>query len=222
MKRLNRHGRNGLPWAEGSDAMKRAIIAVMMQAAAMTAAGAAPRNADPDWPCQQIKVDELSVASFWNGPPIDPASANWQTDEAVASLVGAVTQRRLPIDAAVQRIDAFARTVGDKDRTLGLVFTGVFEVLSREREKVVNGLDRFGKRQKVLADGLRQDGEAVRAAQVADPPDAAKVTELTQKLLWDQQFFESRRQSLRFACDLPTTIEQRLYGLSQAIQAHLE
>jgi Spy/CpxP family protein refolding chaperone len=203
--------------------MKRAIIASIMLAGAMTAANPAPRNADPDWPCQQIKVGELSVASFWNGPPIDPASVDWRKDEAVASLVGAVTQRRLPMDAAVERINAFAKTVAeDKGRTLGLVFAGVFDVLNREREKVVDGLDRFGKRQKTLADGLRQDGEAVRAALAANPPDEAKVADLTQKLTWDQQFFESRRQSLRFACDLPTTIEQRLYGLSQAIQAHLE
>ncbi len=202
--------------------MTRAFTAAAMLAAAMAAAGAAPRNADPDWPCQQIKVGELSVASFWNGPPIDPATADWRKDAAVASLVGAVTQRRLPMDGAVQRIDAFAGTVAeDKDRTLGLVFAGVFDVLNHERERVIDGLDRFGKRQKVLADGLRQDGAAVRAAQAADPPDPANVTELTQKLAWDQQLFEARRQSLRFACDLPTTIEQRLYGLSQAIQAHL-
>jgi hypothetical protein len=127
------------------------------------------------------------------------------------------------MDAAAQRIDAFAKTVAeDKDRTLGLVFAGIFDVLNSEREKVVAGLDRFGKRQKSLADGLRQDGEALRAAQTENPPDPGKVTKLTQKLTWDQQLFESRRQSLRFACDLPTTIEQRLYGLSQAIQAHLE
>ncbi len=203
--------------------MKPAIIAAVLLAAAMTAANAAPRNADPDWPCQQIKVGELSVASFWNGPAVDPATANWQKDEAVAGLVAAVAQRRLPMNAAVQRIDAFARTVADdKDRALGLVFAGVFNVLNHEREKVVDGLDRFGKRQKVLADELRQDAEAVRAARAATPSDEAAVIRATQKLTWDQQLFETRQQSLRFACDLPTTIEQRLYRLSQAIQAHLE
>jgi hypothetical protein len=223
MKRLNRQRRNGPTDAMASATMKPAIIAAVILIGAITTAGAAPRNADPDWPCQQIKLGELSVASFWNGPPVDPATANWQKNEAVASLVGAVTQRRLPMDAAVQRIDAFARTVAaDKDHALGLAFAGVFNVLGHEREKVLDGLDRFGKRQKVLADGLRRDGEAVRAAQVANPPDEAKVTELVQRLTWDQQLFESRRQSLRFACDLPATIEQRLYRLAQAIQAHLE
>ena len=201
--------------------MKPAIIALAMLAGLGPAARAAPRDADVDWPCQQIKVGELSVASFWNGPPIG-GSADWQKDEAVASVVGAVTQRRLPMDAAVQRIDAFARTVAeDKDRTLGLVFAGVFDVLNRERSTVLSGLDRFGHRQKELADGIRQEGAELRAAQTATPPDQAKIADLTQRLGWDQQFFETRRQSLSFACDLPTVIEQRLYGLAQAIQGHL-
>nr|WP_294517977.1 hypothetical protein [uncultured Rhodopila sp.] len=202
--------------------MKLITAIIALSAGIATAATAAPRNADPDWPCQQVKVGELSVAAFWSGPAIDPATAGWRNNEPVAALVAAVTQRRLPIEAATQRIAAFARDAGeDRDRTMPLVFAGVFDVLNREREKVVSGLDRFGQRQKTLAEGLRQDGEALRAAQTATPPDDAKIGELTQRLLWDQQFFDSRRQSLSFACDLPTIIEQRLYGLAQAIQAHI-
>jgi hypothetical protein len=37
-------------------------------------AWSAPRTIDPDWPCQQIKVSQLSVAAFWPGQPIDPAT----------------------------------------------------------------------------------------------------------------------------------------------------
>jgi hypothetical protein len=200
------------------------IIALLAGIAATTVgAAAAPRNNDPDWPCQQVKVSELSVAAFWSGSAVDPATSGWEKNEAVALLVAAVTQRRLPMEAATQRIAAFARDSGeDRDRIMPLVFAGVFDVLNREREKVISGLDRFGARQKTLADGLRQDGEALRAAQTANPPDDAKVGELTQHLLWDQQLFDSRRQSLSFACDLPTIIEQRLYGLAQAIQAHID
>jgi hypothetical protein len=203
--------------------MKLAIAVTALLAGATATAEAAPRNLDPDWPCQQVKVSELSVASFWSGPAIDASVADWQTNEAVAALVATVTQRRLPMDAATQRIRNFAKATGDdKDRTMPLLFAGVFDVMNKEREKVISGLDRFGQRQKALAAGLRQDGEALRAAQAANPPDAAKVSELTQRLQWDQQLFDSRRQELRFACDLPTIIEQRLYGLAQAIQEHLD
>jgi hypothetical protein len=201
--------------------MKTATITFALLTAASTMAAAAPRTIDPDWPCQQVKDSELSVASFWTGPAIDPATAPWQQDTTVAALVATIVQRRLPMDQATDRIAGFAKTV-DKQHTLPLVFAGAFDVLNRERETVVNGLDRFGKRQKALAANLRQEGEDLRAAQTATPPDTAKVAELTQHLLWDQQFFETRRQSLRYACDVPATIEQRLYGLAKAIQGNLD
>jgi hypothetical protein len=201
--------------------MKLAPLLGALLAGVSTMATAAPRTNDPDWPCQQVKVSELSVASFWSGPAVDPATTKWQQDTAVATLVGAIAQRRLPMDQAATRIAGFAKTT-DKSRTLPLLFAGVFEVLNHERETVLNGLDRFGQRQKVLAANLRRDGEDLRAAQTATPPDDAKVADLTQHLLWDQQFFETRRQSLQYACDVPTTIEQRLYGLAKAIQDNLD
>ena len=157
--------------------MKLIAPIIALLAGCATAATAAPRNSDPDWPCQQVKVAELSVAAFWSGPAVEPATSGWQTNDAVAALVAAVTQRRLPMEAATQRIATFARDAGEeRDRTMPLVFAGVFDVLNREREKVIGGLDRFGQRQKTLAEGLRQDGEALRSAQTATPPDDEKVS----------------------------------------------
>jgi hypothetical protein len=203
--------------------MKLAAMTIAILASGGAMAAAEPRTVDPDWPCQQVKVGELSIASFWNGPPVDPATADWRQDAAVASLVGTITQRRLPMDQAAQRIADFAKAADkDKPRELRLVFAGVFDVLNRERETVLNGLDRFGQRQKALAATLRQEAEDLRTIQSNGSADAAKVSELTEHVLWDQQFFETRRQSLRYACDVPTAIEQRLYGLAKAIQDNLD
>jgi len=177
-------------------------------------ATAAPGNADPDWPCQQARVGELSVASYWNGPV--PDVADWRQNEAAAALARRVVQRRLPLEQAGAEIAAFAGNGGaEKKRALWALFAGVFELLNRERGNVLDGLGRFGQRQKTLAENLRREGEELRAAQTSDE---AKVAELTQRLSWDTEFFEQRRQSLRFACEVPGVIEQRLYGLAQIIQ----
>lgn len=201
--------------------VRAGLLAMALLVLATTAAMA--RNADPDWPCQQAKVGELSVAAYWSGPAIDPSAAAWQQNAAVASLVGVIAQRRLPLEQASQRIADFARAAGtEKNRALQALFAGVFEVLNRERTKVVTGLDRFGQRQKALAESLRRDNATLRAAQAASPADDAKVAELTQRLAWDAQVFESRRQSVHFACDVATTIEQRLFGLAKLIQQQME
>jgi hypothetical protein len=47
-----------------------ALAALLLPAANMALAA---MNTDPDWPCIQRKVPELSIASLWQGPPADDA-----------------------------------------------------------------------------------------------------------------------------------------------------
>lgn len=199
--------------------MKTTALVLVALATGMVGARAAPRAIDPDWPCEQVKVPALSVAALWTGPSIDPYLTTWQQDTRIADLVGQLVQRRVPIEQAQARIDDFAKQEGaDKQTKLLALFAGLFETLDEERASVVAGLSRFGGRQKELAGNLRAEEEALGAAQSNATPDQAKVTELTQHIAWDAQVFESRRQSLRFACDVPNIIEQRLFALARTIQ----
>ncbi len=195
----------------------------LLLASAVQTGRAAPSNVDPDWPCQQPKVAELSIASVWANPVPALAETRWQDDTAVVLLVESVRQRRVPVDQAVRSVADFSETLRqDKDQKLSGLMTGVFTTLNHEHVAVVAGLDRFGQRQKALAEGLRQEGASLRAAQTAAPADDAKVADITQRLLWDQQLFESRSRELRFACEVPGLIEQRFFMLGKAIQEHLE
>lgn len=195
----------------------RALI-FMLQA---TTAIAAPRGLDPDWPCQQVKVPSLSIASFWNGPAIDLTASKWRQNESGAALVAIITQRRLPLEQAAHRIEDYAKSHATKTDLLD-VLSGTFDVLDRERSNVLDGLDRFGQRQKILADNLRNDSEALHAAQANMPQDEVAIRSLTEHLLWDQQVFQARRNSLRYACDIPPIIEQRLYGVAKVIERFIK
>ena len=42
----------------------------------------------PDWPCNQIKVPEISVAAVWAGPSIDDVGNAWEEDATIRDLVG--------------------------------------------------------------------------------------------------------------------------------------
>src|SRR6476660_6752338 len=59
-----------------------ALILVLGRAASAFAAD--PRY--PDWPCNQIKVPELSVAAIWTGPPIDDVGDTWERDPQIKDL----------------------------------------------------------------------------------------------------------------------------------------
>lgn len=199
-------------------------LALGIALATTTTAASAPRGArDPDWPCEQIKVPQLSLAAVWSGPPLDQRQDDWRQDQHVADLVEETAQRRMPIEQAQQKIQAFAAQGGDKKQPkLLLLLAGLFSVLDDERGSVIAGLDRFGARQKELAAALRDDNDKLRAMQSDAKSDASDINQMTQKVTWEAQVFQDRRQSLRYACDVPGKIEQRLFALARTIQEALQ
>lgn len=203
--------------------MKWAVVVGALALGGVPAAQAAPPGLDPDWPCQQIRMPALSLASVWTGPDVSPYLATWSHDAAVADLAGRVAQRRLPLPQAEQAIRDFAATAGaqKRDKLLALM-AGLFSALDAQRAQVVSGLDRFGRRQKELAEGIRGDMAKLRAQQAAtDAAAQQQVAQLGERLQWETRLFEQRRQEVQFACDVPNVIEQRLYALAQTIQGLL-
>src|SRR4249919_3272577 len=76
--------------------------------------------ADPrfaDWPCNQIKVPEISVAAVWAGPSIDDAGNAWEQNPAMSDLVARLAARRTSLDNAQQAISDFIAGSAD-ERTL--------------------------------------------------------------------------------------------------------
>jgi hypothetical protein len=200
--------------------IKLAIVGAAVLAPAL--AFAQPRSArDPDWPCQQIKVAELSLSAVWSGPAVDPQDMAWKSNPEVASLVEKLAPRRQPVDRAQTLIHDFAQNVGEQRQTeLLQVLVGLFNVLDQERSSVLAGLDRFGRRQKELAAQIRQDNEKLRALQTeASDPGAAQ--QMTRQVTWEAEVFQDRRQAMSYACEVPGKIEHRLFTLAHQIQREL-
>ncbi|MFL5282146.1 MAG: hypothetical protein ACJ8AW_14460 [Rhodopila sp.] len=203
--------------------MIRSVLACILLLAPALAAAQPAQQADPDWPCQQIKVPSLSLAAVWSGPPVDPAATPWRRDEAVSELVSQITPRRVPIDRAQSMIDSFAAHSGDQrqQRLLSLI-AGVYTELDEERSSVIAGLSRFGTRQKELAAAIRSDNEELRAMQTNSSTDAKAVQAMTQKVTWEAEVFQDRSRAITFACEVPAKIEQRFFALAHQIQKDLE
>ena len=197
------------------------VLAAMLLAPVVCLAQ--PRAApDPDWPCQQIKVPELSIAAVWSGPAVDQGSAAWKDNPAVVDLVGKLAPRREPIENAQTLLHDFALHAEDnKQGRLLLVLVGLFNVLNQERDSVIAGLDRFGGRQKELAAEIRADNEKLRAMQADPTSDAQAVAQKTQQVKWEAEVFQDRSQALSYTCDVPGKIEQRLFTLARQIQHEL-
>lgn len=200
------------------------IRAAIISAALLTPALAlAQPHRDPDWPCQQIKVPEISIAAVWSGPPVDPHDDRWKDNPAVVDLVDRLAPRREPIDRAQTLLHDFAEHAGsDKQARLLQVLVGLFTVLDAERDSVMTGLDRFGARQKQLAADIRADNEKLRSLQNDGTSDPKSVQQMTQQVTWEAEVFQDRRQALSYSCDVPGKIEQRLFAIARQIQQEMD
>jgi len=177
----------------------------------------------PDWPCVQAKVPEISLAAVWNGPTLDDAASKWKDNTKVSALVPRLSARRTPLDEAEKMIaDFLSDSAVQKSETGKLLFAGLFDTLNAQRSSVMSGLERTTRKQREAADKIRADTLALQALQDAPTPDQAKIDELGNQLVWETRIFEDRRRVLKFVCEVPTAIDQRLFALGRVIQQEME
>ena len=173
----------------------------------------------PDWPCQQLKVPGISIASVWNGPSIEGIDKSEPTDPKLAELVSRLAARRTPMEDARKLIAEFVVGTGDeKQQKAKSLFAALYSRLNAQRDEVMNGIERFSRKQKGVAAQIRDETQQMRELQ--DKPDADRMQsdELANRLSWQTRIFEDRRKSTSYVCDVPVLIEKRLFDLGSAIQ----
>jgi hypothetical protein len=199
-----------------------ALFVLLMSAGSIDLCFAAdPRY--PDWPCAQAKVPEISLAAVWAGPPLGDASEKWKEDAKISALVPRLAARRVPLEEAEKTIaDLLAGAPAEKAENGKLLFAGLFETLNAQRSSVMSGLERVTRKQREAAEKVRDDTLALQELQDAPAKDQAKIDELGNQLVWETRIFEDRRRVVRFVCEVPNSIDQRLFALGRVIQQQLE
>ncbi len=182
-----------------------------------------PAPQDPDWPCEQALVPQVSAAVVWDGPPVDGLA--WQEVPQVADLVAQIAQPGSSEPAAQAAIAAFAGSLSqsDKDRMLALAFAGVLEVLNRDRATLIDGIKRYARDQSRRAEALGQ--ELDRMVQLekdgSESADQARQA-LKKRLTLEERIFDERERSIQFLCTRPVAVEQRLGFLARTLSGHLD
>ena len=177
----------------------------------------------PDWPCNQIKVPEMSVAAVWAGPPIDDIESAREQDPAIRNLVAQLAARRTSLEDAQKMIsDTITGDAAERQRKARAIFAGLFKALNQERGEVMSGIERFSRKQKEFADQVRATILQLRELQNTPGHDQTKVDELISRVEWDTRIFDERSKTIGYVCEVPVLIEQRLFALARAIQQALE
>jgi hypothetical protein len=195
----------------------RGLVAVVAACWTLSAFALDPRY--PDWPCQQLKVPGIALANVWTGPPIEIGDAAKPTDEKQSELASRLAARRTPIEDARKLIaDYLVGTSAEKQEKAKTLFAALYSRLNAQRDEVMNGIERFSRKQKVAADDIREQAQKLREMQDKPNADQAQTEDLASRLTWQTRIFEDRRKSTSYVCDVPVLIEKRLYDLGKAIQ----
>ena len=209
--------------------MVHSNAAVALLAASMFACGApiaqAADAANPDWPCIQRKVATLTSVQMWDGSAVDDLT-QWNDNEEMRKLVPLLVSRRVSLEQAATSIAQFvaAQPQDKRDENLKNLFAGLLSTVNTDRATVMNGLERFQRRQKARAAEIeRQDGalRQLKERATADTNARAELAAAEDRHNWDIRVFTERQQSLPLACEVPVVIEQRLFELGREIRSHM-
>ena len=191
-------------------------LAFLLLAAISCATGPAkaldPRY--PDWPCQQLKVPGISVASVWTGPPIDSVDQQQLAELKDSDLAARLAARRTPMDEARKLIEGFLAGAGAaKQARATALFAELYSMLDAQRNEVMNGIERFSRKEKAMAEDIRAKTRKLQELQDAANGNQAEIDDLANQLAWETRIFEDRRKSTSYVCEVPVLIEKRLFDL---------
>jgi hypothetical protein len=173
----------------------------------------------PDWPCQQLKVPGIAIAGVWNGPAIDTLDRSAPADPGEAELVARLAARRTPMEEARQLIKGYVTgTAEERQQKAKALFAALYATLNGQRDEVMNGIERFSRKQKSMAEQIRGSAQKMRELQDQPNADPSQNDELANQLAWQTRIFEDRRKTTSYVCEVPVLIEKRVFDLAKAIQ----
>jgi hypothetical protein len=85
----------------------------------------------------------------------------------------------------------------------------------------MDGLERVSRKELDLAAKIKSDVADLRGLEDKPDADQSKVKNLGNEVEWSTRIFEDRRKTIRYVCEVPGTIEQRLFALARTIQQTL-
>ncbi len=182
---------------------------------------------DPDWPCIQAKVAELSIGQMWAGPEVTDDIRELARSLEIRTAAGPLVVRRNTLEAAEAMIAGFAARLGDgKDRAdrLTALFVAAFTQIGQERSQIIAGIGRYARKQTGLSELIEEKRQELARLEAApeDEKNWDRIEELQDTLTWDERIYRDRQQSLTYVCETPILLEQRAFGLARAIMSHLD
>lgn len=195
--------------------MKINILAMALLMAPGLALGA--ESTDPDWPCIQRKVENLSVGLMWPQP-----FTKAELSPEAKTLAAKLALRRVSLEEAQALITAYVADHPEVSaEELGNIFSAVFDRVGKDRKRVIGGIASYAHSQVALAERINTARIEMDTLSDAATPDFDRIDLIEEQVAWDERIYTDRERSLSYVCETPVLLEKRLYAIAQMLQAAL-
>ena len=175
---------------------------------------------NPDWPCIQVLLEELSWGSIWTGPPLDERTTKWKENEELRLLAIKIMDRKTKEEDGITELKKFMKK-NNSPENLTFVFHALFDKTNEIWKNRTQKLKNFGKKQRLTSEKIARKLEKSKI--LLENPEANKeeITRLEQEKFWDIRKFEDRRMQSDYLCEQPRFYEKRLGVYSKIISEKL-
>ncbi|MFK7996873.1 MAG: hypothetical protein AB8B87_22235 [Granulosicoccus sp.] len=171
------------------------------------------QEVDPEWPCIQRLIPEVSPAVMWPVPVEDGMRAQYRQDSRIKSLAEELGDIETFTEAHQQSIEDFAEGVSESERELQLTLlaTGVVDVSNRVRKDYISGIKRYTRQQIAISEQIEEtlNELSLLEAQELENKDEARQ-DITDTLRWHERVYDQRERSIQLLCEAPVELEQQL------------
>jgi hypothetical protein len=175
---------------------------------------------NPDWPCIQVLLEELSWGSIWTGPSLDERTTKWKENEELRLLAIKIMDRKTKEEDGITELKKFMKK-NNSPEDLTFVFHALFDKTNEIWKNRTQKLKNFGKKQRLTSEKIARKLEKSKI--LLENPEANKeeITRLEQEKFWDIRKFEDRRMQSDYLCEQPRFYEKRLGVYSKIISEKL-
>jgi hypothetical protein len=200
--------------------IRRAVVSLLLVCSSPLMA---QQQSDPEWPCVQALVPELSQGIFWPEVIEEEVAGTWKKDKAVAPLARALGDLPAFTDKERERIADFAEAQPDADRKqrLNMLADGVLHVANGVRKQYIRGIKRYTRQQISIAGQIETTLNELTNVEGSVAVDDASRAEIEETLAWHQRVYDQREHAVKSLCDRPVELEEILSEVMREIAQHL-
>lgn len=207
-----------------------AVATVALISAPSFAEDAKPEVKKEEWPCIYRKVPQLTAAMIWDGPEITDTTS-WHKDDAIRKLSQFLISRRVKIDEVNTAIKKYAAGLSEdqRDAKLTELFSAVLTRTNEDRKTVMNGIEKFHKRQVERSKAIEKEALEIQPEEQAAAEDpgadvgvAGRESDAAEKYKWEIRTFQEKQANIPIACEIPQLIDERAGEIARAIRAEMK